>query len=148
MAASPASRARRATTAGANSPSDAVEWQCRSTRAVGGLRRGPGGLRAAQQFDQLGGRELGQRGVRAAAPQGRVARVAALALGPRAQLEHEPELVLVVDREAPGGIDLPGLPVQDDRAPRHARPPPPPAPYASAAAVSGTSVHSSQASGA
>src|SRR2546428_814331 len=120
-----ATRARRTTTAGANSPSDAVEWQWRSTRAVGGLRRGPGGLRVAKQLDQLGRRELGQRGVRPATPHGRVAREAALALGPRAQLEHEPELVLVVDRDAPGGVHLPGLPVHHDRAPRHASPPTP-----------------------
>src|SRR2546426_3247375 len=137
IAASPASRARRATTAGANSPSDAVEWQCRSTRAVGALRRGPGGLRVAKQLDQLGARELGQRGVGTAAPHGRVARVAGLALGPRAQLEHEPELVLVVDRDAPGGIHLPGLAVHDDRAPRHA-PLPAPAPYPSPPAGTGT----------
>src|SRR2546428_10055742 len=108
MAASPPRRARRATTAGANSPSDAVEWQCRSTRAVGGLRRGPGGLRVAKQLDQLGARELGQRGVGTAAPHGRVARVAGLVLRPRAQLEPEPELVLVVGREAPGAGALPG----------------------------------------
>src|SRR2546428_1673286 len=37
--------------------------QCRSTRAVGGLGRGPGGLRVAKQLDQLGSRELGQRGL-------------------------------------------------------------------------------------
>src|SRR2546425_8659892 len=39
IAARPAACARRATSAGGYSPSDAVEWQCRSTRAVGTLRR-------------------------------------------------------------------------------------------------------------
>src|SRR2546428_14112488 len=103
MAASPASRARRATTAGANSPSDAVEWQCRSTRAVGGLRRGPGGLRVAKQLDQLGARELGQRSVGPAAPHGREARGPRLAPRPPAPPAHKPQLLPLGYPVAPRG---------------------------------------------
>src|SRR5689334_1206140 len=100
MAASPARRARSATSAGATSPSDAVEWQCKSTRAVGALRRRPRGLRLVEQRHQLRLGQLGERGVGAAVADGREAAVAAFAVGPGPQLEHDAELVAVVDRVA------------------------------------------------
>src|SRR2546426_7143535 len=80
IATRPAACARRATSAGGYSPSDAVEWQCRSTRAVGTLRRGPGTLRLPEQLDQLPLGELGQGGVGTATPHGRVAAAATAAL--------------------------------------------------------------------
>src|SRR6266581_7041949 len=101
MAARPAAAARRATSAGAYSPSDAVEWQCRSTRAVRPLRGGPGRLGGAQQLPQLPFGQLRQGRVGAAASERRVAGEAPLALGPRAVLEHQAELILAVDRRAP-----------------------------------------------
>src|SRR6266700_8215759 len=139
MAASPARLARCATSAGGYSPSDAEEWQWRSTCAVGTLGRSPGGLGRAEQVQQLVVGQLGERGVRAAAPDRRVPGEATLALGPGAVLEHEPELVLVVHGHSPGRIDVPRLTVHDDPASRHAPP------YASVGAASDTSVHSSQA---
>src|SRR5213592_1844111 len=169
MAARPAALARRATSAGGNSPADAVEWQWRSTRTVSTLRRGPGRLRRAEQVQELPVGQLGERRVRAAAPDRGVAREAALALGPGPVLEHEPELVFAVHGHPPRRIDefglvfqhgtgpelvfavhghpprridLPRLAVHDDAASRHGRC------YASAGAASDTSVHSSQASGA
>src|ERR1041384_924941 len=93
MAASPAACATPATSAGATSPSDAVEWQCRSTRAVGALRRRPSGLRLVEQLHQLPVAQLGERRVGTAIAHGREARVAALAVGSCAQLEHDAELV-------------------------------------------------------
>src|SRR6266566_1217441 len=102
MAASPAACATRATSAGATSPSDAVEWQCRSTRAVGALRRRPRGLRLVEQLHQLLVAQLGEGRVGTAVADGREARVAPLPVRPRAQLEHDAELVAVVDRDAPG----------------------------------------------
>src|SRR5213592_3655331 len=142
MAARPAALARRATSAGGNSPSDAVEWQWRSTRTVSTLRRGPGRLRRAEQVHELPVGQLGERRVRAAAPDRGVAREAALALGPGPVLEDEPELVFAVHGHPPRRIDLPRLAVHDDAASRHGRC------YASVGAASDTSVHSSQASGA
>src|SRR5205809_4300743 len=142
MAARPAALARRATSAGGNSPSDAVEWQWRSTRTVSTLRRGPGRLRRAEQVQELPVGQLGERRVRAAAPDRGVAREAALALGPGPVLEREPELVFAVHGHPPRRIDFPRLAVHDDATSRHGRG------YASASAASDTSVHSSQASGA
>src|SRR5437867_4021178 len=142
IAASPAALARFATSAGGYSPSDAEEWQWRSTRAVGTLGRSPGGLGRAEQVQQLVVGQLGERGVRAAAPDRRVAGEAALALGSGAVLEHEPELVFVVHGHSPRRVDLPRLAIHHDPASRHA------SPYASVGAASDTSVHSSQASGA
>src|SRR5438128_6966722 len=91
MAASPAPLARCATSAGGYSPSDAEEWQWRSTRAVGTLGRSPGRLGRAEQVQKLVVGQLGERSVRTAAPDRCVAGEAALALGPGAVLEHEPE---------------------------------------------------------
>src|SRR5438094_729458 len=113
--------ARRATSAGAYSPSDAVEWQCRSTRAVGTLRRGPGRLGLPEQVDELPLGELSQRGVGTATAHGRVAAEATAALGAGPLLEHHAELVAVVHRHAPRRGHLPRLPVDDDRPPRHGR---------------------------
>src|SRR3989441_3489697 len=101
IAARPAACARRATSAGGYSPSDAVEWQCRSTRTVGTLRRGPGRLRLPEQLHQLPLGKLGQRGVGTAAAHGRVAGVATAALGAGSLLEYDAELVAVVqDRKS------------------------------------------------
>src|SRR5256885_9285126 len=82
IAARPAACARRATSAGGYSPSDAVECQCRSTRAVSSLRRGPGRLRLPEQLHQLPLGELGQRRVGTPAAHGREAREATPALEP------------------------------------------------------------------
>src|SRR5207247_4347707 len=106
----PAACARRATSAGGYSPSDAVEWQCRSTRAVGTLRRGPGRLRLPEQLDQLPRGELGQRGVGTTTAHGRVAAEATAALGAGPLLEHHAELVAVVHRPPPSRRPLPRLP--------------------------------------
>src|SRR5438552_6363980 len=133
MAASPAPLARFATSAGGYSPSDAEEWQWRSTRAVGTLGRSPGGLGRAEQVQQLVVGQLGERGVRAAAPDRRVAGEAALALGPGAVLEHEPERVFGVHGHSPRRIDLPRLAVHRDLGSRD------PPPYASGGAASATS---------
>src|SRR5258705_12865947 len=73
IAARPAACARRATSPGGYSPSDSVEWQCRSTRTVGTLRRGPGRLRLPEQLHQLPLGHLDQRGVGTVAAHGRVA---------------------------------------------------------------------------
>src|ERR1051325_7689874 len=120
MAASPAALARFATSAGGYSPSEAEEWQWRSTCVVGTLGRSPGGLGRAEQVQHLLVGQLGERGIRAAAPDRRVAGEAALALGPGAELEYEPELVFVVHGHPPRRIDLPRLAVHGDPAPRHA----------------------------
>src|SRR6266853_3885730 len=139
MAASPAPCATAATSAGATSPSDAVEWQWRSTRAVCALRRRPRGLRLVEQLHQLLLAQLGEGRVGTAVADGRETRVAALAVGPGAQLEHDAELIPVVNRHASRGRHLPALAVDRDRAAGH---------QASAPAASGTSLHSSHASGA
>src|ERR1051325_415334 len=120
MAASPAALARFATSAGGDSPSGGGGGRGRATCAVGTLGRSPGGLGRAEQVQHLLVGQLGERGVRAAAPDRRVAGEAALALGPGAELEYEPELVFVVHGHPPRRIDLPRLAVHDDPASRHA----------------------------
>src|SRR5216117_1466348 len=111
IAARPAACARRATSAGGYSPSDAIEWQCRSTRAVGTLRRGPGRLRLPEQLDELSLGELGQRGVGTAVADRRVAREATAPLGTGPLLEDHAELVAVVHGHASRGGYLPRPPV-------------------------------------
>src|SRR5690242_6627482 len=111
MAVSPASRARRATSSGATLPSEAVEWQCRSTSAVRALRRRPGGLGMAPEIEQRGVGELGEGGVRTPVSHGRVAREAPLARGSRAGGEGQAELILAVDGAVPRGRHRPGLTV-------------------------------------
>src|SRR2546421_10790811 len=142
MATRPATWARCATSAGGYSPSDAVEWQCRSTCAVGTLRRGPRRLRLVKQLHQFPLRELGERRVRAAVADGREPSEPAAPFGARPLLEHDPELIASVHRDAARRKHLPGPAVHDDPVPRHRRC------YASAGAARDTSVHSSQASGA
>src|SRR5690242_21920150 len=100
MAASPAARARRATSAGAYSPSEAVEWQCRSTRAVRALRRRPRRLGLVEQLPEVAVRHLHERRIRAAIPDGRVPREPAPPVGPRALLEHQAELIPPVHGDA------------------------------------------------
>src|SRR6266516_940685 len=119
IATRPAACARRATSAGGYSPSEAVEWQCRSTRAVGTFRRGPGRLRLPEQLHQLPLGELGQGGVGTAAAHRRVAREATTPLGTGPLLEDHAELVAVVHGHASRGGYLPRPPVHDDRSPRH-----------------------------
>src|SRR6267143_4614520 len=126
IAARPAACASRATSAGGYSPSDAVEWQCRSTRAVGTLRRRPGRLRLPEQLDQLPLGQLRQRRVGTAAAHGRVAGKATSPFGTGPLLEHHAELVVVVHGHAPRRGHLPGLAVHHDRPPRHRRSPPTP----------------------
>src|SRR5258708_9292290 len=116
MAGSPAGGAAAATSAGATSPSDAVEWQWRSTRAVCALRRRPRGLRLVEQLHQLLLAQLGEGRVGTAVADGREARVTALAVGPRTQLEHEAELIAVLNPPAFRGRHLPALAVDRDRA--------------------------------
>src|SRR6266540_4582256 len=135
MAASPAACARRATSAGAHSPSEAVEWQCRSTCAVCRLRRRPRGLGLAEQREELALGELRQRAVGRPVAHRGIPCHAPLGLRPGAQLEEQGELVAAVDRHAARGSDLPRLAVYYDRAPGHDP-------------ARETSLHSSQASGA
>src|SRR5256885_14471854 len=96
MAARSAPWARCATSAGGNSPSDAVEWQCRSTCAVGTLRCRPGRLRLVKQLGELARRQLGERRVEAAVADRSEAGEAAAPLRARPLLEHDPELVAPV----------------------------------------------------
>src|SRR5207244_481986 len=117
IAAKPAACARRTTSAGGYSPSDAVEWQCRSTRAVGTLRRGPGRLRLPEQLHQLSLGELSERRVGTTAAHRRVAREATPPLRAGPLLEHQAKLVAVVHRHAPRRRHLPRLAVYDDRPP-------------------------------
>src|SRR6266576_574723 len=131
---------RSATSSGGNSPSDAVECVCRSTCAVGAFRGGPGGLRSAEQLQQVAIAQLADRGIVPAAPHRGESREATPALGAGALLEHQADLVAAVHRQAPRRAHLPRLPVDGDGAPRHGQ--------ASASAASATSVHRSQASGA
>src|SRR3989440_10352287 len=138
MAARPAPWARCATSDGGNSPSDAVEWQCRSTCAVGTFRRRPGRLRLAKQLDQLALRQLGERRVEAAVADRREAGEPAAPFRARPLLEHDPELIAPVYGDPARGRHFPRPAVHHDRAPRH-RPA-----YASAPATSDTSVPSSQ----
>src|ERR1700704_2940342 len=102
MATRSASRARAATTPGGHSPSDAVEWQCRSTCAVRALRRRPGGLGMAPEIEQRGIGELGEGGVGTAVADRRVARESALALRSRPREKDQAELILAVDGAVPG----------------------------------------------
>src|SRR5437763_16213276 len=96
MAARPAPWARCATSAGGNSPSDAVEWQCRSTCAVGTLRCRPGRLRLVKQLGQLARRQLGERRVEAAVADRRETGEAAAAFRACYLLEQDSELVVHV----------------------------------------------------
>src|SRR6267143_5850173 len=123
MALSPTCRARRATSSGGNSPSEALEWQCRSTNAVRALRGGPSRLGLTEQVQQRPLAQLGEGCVGAAVADRRIAGVAALALWPGAELEHEAELILAVHRHAAGRGHLPGLAVDGDRTLRHVTPP-------------------------
>src|SRR5690348_7627488 len=136
-----ASWARAATSSGEHSPSDAVEWQCRSTCAVRALRGGPRGLRLAEQLEQLAIRELAQGRLRIPASHGREPREPAPPGGAGAALEDHPELILGVDGVVAGRRVLPRFTVDRERAPGLWH-------HASAAAVRGTSDQSSQASGA
>src|SRR5262245_48786194 len=107
MATRSASWARAATSSGGHSPSDAVEWQCRSTCAVGALRRGPRGLRLAEQVEQFAFGQLAQRGVGVPGADGRESREAAATGGAGAALEDDAELILPVHGVVAGGRDLP-----------------------------------------
>src|SRR5579864_4590825 len=137
-----ASRARAATTSGGHSPSEAVEWQCRSTCAVRALRGRPRGLGLAEQLQQLTVRELAQRRVRIPAADRCEPCEPAAAGGTSPALEHQAELVLSVHAAVTGRGKLPALAVHEERSTGggHAQ--------ASAAAVRGTADQSSQASGA
>src|SRR5438093_5958777 len=119
MAVRPTAWARRATSSGALAPSDAVEWQWRSTCAVGALRRGPRGLRLPEQLEQLAGRELLQRRIDAPDAGRRVAGEAPFALRPGPELEHQAVLVLAVYGDPPRGVDLPRLPIHRQQSARH-----------------------------
>src|SRR5260370_1600411 len=120
MALSPASRARRATSSGGNSPSEAFEWQCRSTNAVRARRGGPGRLGVTEQIQERSLTQLGEGSVRAAVADRRITGVAPLAVRPGAELEHEGELILTVHRHAAGTGYLPRLAINDGLTVRHA----------------------------
>src|SRR5260370_22189470 len=109
MAARSAGRARRATSAGSHSPSEAVEWQCKSMCGVIGLGGGPRRLRLAEQLEQLALGKLRERTVGRAGAERREMRHAAAAVRARPMLEDKTELIVAGDRHAPGGIDLPPL---------------------------------------
>src|SRR6266480_3759791 len=119
MAARSAARARRATSGGSHSPSEAVEWQCRSMCGVIGLGGGPRGLRLAEQLQQLALRELGERAIACASAERREMGHAAAALRPGAVLEDEAELIPAIDRHAAGGIHLPAVAFYCDRSAGH-----------------------------
>src|SRR5439155_4333666 len=119
MAARSAARARRATSGGSHSPSEAVEWQCRSMCGVIGLGGGPRGLRLAEQLQQLVLGELGERAIARASAKRREMGDAAAALRPRPALEDEAELIAAVHRHPAGGIHLPALVFYCDRSAGH-----------------------------
>src|SRR3989441_11742965 len=121
MAERSTARARRATSAGSPSPSDAVEWQCRSMCRVIGLGRGPRGLRLAQQLEELAVRQLREGPVRRARAERRIMRDAPATLRSRAVLEDQAELIAPVHGHAARGVDLPALAIDGDDAPCHGR---------------------------
>src|SRR5204862_8288932 len=125
------------TSSGGYSPSDAVEWVCRSMCAVCAFRSGPGGLRGAEQLQQLALAELGDRGVGTAVPHRREPGEAAPAVFPGALLAQETDLVAPVHRHAAGRRDLPRLAVHGVGALRHGPP--------SASAAIATPVHRTHA---
>src|SRR5439155_13832908 len=98
MAARSAARARRATSGGSHSPSEAVEWQCRSMCGVIGLGGGPRGLRLAEQLQELALVELVERAMAQARAERREMGDAAAALRPRPALEDEAGLIAAVHR--------------------------------------------------
>src|SRR6267378_2239130 len=132
MAARSAARARRATSAGSHSPSEAVEWQCKSICGVIGLGSGPRRLRLAEQLEQLALGELRERTLGRAGTERRVMRHAAAALRPRPLLEDETELIAAIDRHAAGRIDLPPRAIDRQSTACHGR-------YACEVAATGTS---------
>src|SRR5258708_1444272 len=119
MAARSAARARRATSAGSHSPSEAVEWQCKSMCGVIGLGGGPRRLRLAEQLEQLALGELREGAVGRAGAERREMRHAAAALWARPMLEDEAELIAAVDRHTSGGIDLPPFAIDRQSAACH-----------------------------
>src|SRR5438034_689929 len=108
-----------ATPAGSHSPSDAVEWQCRSMCGVIGLGRGPRRLRLAEQLEQLTVRQLREGTVGRPRAERRVMGDAPAALRSRALLEDEAELISAVYRHAAGGKDLPPIIVYHQEAAGH-----------------------------
>src|SRR6266550_4106115 len=106
-AARSAARAWCGTSDGAHSPSETVEWQCKSMCRVIDLRRGPGGLRLAEQVEQLALGELAESALWRAGPDGREVCDAAAPLGPGAVFEDEAELIAAVPSHADGGKHFP-----------------------------------------
>src|SRR5258706_1765433 len=141
MATRSTARARRATSAGSHSPSEAVEWQCKSMCGVISLGCRPRRLRLAEQFEQLALGELREGALGRAGTERRVMRHAAAAPWPRPLLEDETELIAAIHRHAAGRIDLPPLAIDRQSTACHGR-------YACEVVGTGTSLHSSQASGA
>src|SRR5689334_15655732 len=121
MATRSTARAWRATSAGSHSPSEAVEWQCKSMCGVVSLGRGPRRLRLAEQLERIALGALCGRAVGRAGTERREMRHTATALRPRPLLEDEAELVADVDRHAAGGIDLPPLTIDRQSAACHGR---------------------------
>src|SRR5258705_5602177 len=119
IAVSPTARARRATSGGSHSPSDAVEWQCRSMWGVGDLGSGPGRLRLLEELEQRAIGQLEKGAIRPPGSEGREVRDAVTALRPRAALEYQPELVTAVDGHTTGGVHLPACAVDGYRATGH-----------------------------
>src|SRR6266550_7554361 len=119
MAARSTARARRATSGGSHSPSDAVEWQCRSMCGVMDLGGGPRRLRLAEQLQQLAVGELQEGTVRRAGAERREVRhpTATLRAGP--VLEDQAELIAAVDGHPARGVNLPALAVYLDGASGH-----------------------------
>src|SRR5258705_8507035 len=119
MATRSTARARRATSGGSHSPSEAVEWQCKSMCGVISLGGGPRRLQLAEQLEQVSLGELRERALGGAGAERREMRHAAAALRPRPELKDETELIAAVDRHAAGRIDLPPLAIDRQSAACH-----------------------------
>src|SRR5206468_6704591 len=136
-AARSAARAWCGTSDGAHSPSETVEWQCKSMCRVIDLGRGPGGLRLAEQVEQLAVGELAERALLRAGPDGREVGDAPAPLGPGAVFEDEAELIAAVHSHAAGGKHLPALALDGHDATCHGPPSPPPRPPARVGVAAG-----------
>src|ERR1700740_3293322 len=104
------------------------------------LGGGPRGLRLLEQLEHVAVRQLDERTIGRTGTHGGVMCDAAIALGAGAALEDQSELIATIHRDTPGRRHLPALAVDDERASCHR--------YACDVVATGTSLHSSHASGA
>src|SRR5437016_5816853 len=86
----------------------------RSECDVYSLRRGPRGLRLAEEVQQLPLSELSEGCVGTLRSQRRITSEAALALGAGPQLEQQPKFILPINGDAARGINLPDGAVYHD----------------------------------